>query len=144
MSSATWRTLAIFCTYRVVLSLLAGVAFLYFNRFFNLGVVSPAMVLPTIVTYAVASLVLLGPARLREPSLSVQVTAGVVVDVVCIVLLMYASGGIRSGLGVMLLISLTGAAIVAPRRRSARSGRPARAGPPTPPSPRGSRPGGRA
>src|SRR5258708_37765239 len=29
---------------------------------------------------------------------------------------MYASGGIRSGLGVMLLISLTGAAIVAPRR----------------------------
>ena len=33
-----------------------------------------------------------------------------------ITLLMYASGGIRSGLGVMLLISLTGAAIVAPRR----------------------------
>src|SRR2546428_6532936 len=31
---------------------------------------------------------------------------------------MYASGGIRSGLGVMLLISLTGAAIVAPRRLS--------------------------
>jgi two-component system sensor histidine kinase PilS (NtrC family) len=29
---------------------------------------------------------------------------------------MYSSGGIRSGLGVMLLISLTGAAIVAPRR----------------------------
>jgi two-component system, NtrC family, sensor histidine kinase PilS len=109
---ATWRTLAIFCTYRVVLSLLAGVAFLYFNRFFNLGVVSPAMVLPTIVTYAVASLVLLGPARLREPSLSVQVTAGVVVDVVCIVLLMYASGGIRSGLGVILLVSLAAAGLI--------------------------------
>ena len=29
---------------------------------------------------------------------------------------MYASGGMRSGLGVMLLVSLTGAAIVAPRR----------------------------
>ena len=37
-------------------------------------------------------------------------------DIVAITLLMYASGGMRSGLGVMLLISLTGAAIVAPRR----------------------------
>ena len=37
-------------------------------------------------------------------------------DMLAITLLMYASGGIRSGLGVMLLISLAGAAIVAPRR----------------------------
>jgi hypothetical protein len=29
---------------------------------------------------------------------------------------MYASGGFRSGLGVMLLIALTAASIVAPRR----------------------------
>src|SRR5207244_10205622 len=45
-----------------------------------------------------------------------QLTLQACVDVLAITLLMYASGGIRSGLGVMLLISLTGAAIVAPRR----------------------------
>ena len=109
---ATWRTLAIFCTYRVVLSVLAGIAFLYFNRFFNLGIIAPDAVMPTIVAYAVAAVVLMVPARLREPNLSIQVTAGVIVDVVCIVVLMYASGGIRSGLGVILLVSLAAAGLI--------------------------------
>ena len=109
---ATWRTLTIFCIYRVVLSVLAGVAFLYFNRFFNLGLVMPGVMMPTLVAYAVAAAVLLVPAKLREPSLSVQVTAGVLVDVVCIVILMYASGGVRSGLGVILLVSLAAAGLI--------------------------------
>src|SRR5207244_10779050 len=45
-----------------------------------------------------------------------QLTLQACTDIFAVTLLMYASGGIRSGLGVMLLISLTGAAIVAPRR----------------------------
>jgi two-component system sensor histidine kinase PilS (NtrC family) len=108
----TWRTLTVFCAYRVVLSILAGIAFLYFNRFFNLGIQAPSLVMPIVVAYAVAAIVLLAPARLREPNLSVQVTAGVFVDVVCIVILMYASGGIRSGLGVLLLVSLAAAGLI--------------------------------
>jgi two-component system, NtrC family, sensor histidine kinase PilS len=108
----TWRTLAVFCLYRILLSLFVGVAFVYFNRFFNLGVVAPAAVLPAVVTYAVAAIVLLVPARLREPNLTIQVTAGVIVDVVAIVMLMYASGGVRSGLGVILLVSLAAAGLI--------------------------------
>src|SRR4051794_36345730 len=71
----TWRTLALFCVYRIVMSMLVGIAYLYLNRFFNLGVTRPQVVLPTIVAYSVASLVLLVPARLREPNLTIQVTA---------------------------------------------------------------------
>jgi len=58
-----------------------------------------------------------GLRRWRE-HFNLQLTLHACTDVVAITLLMYASGGIRSGLGVMLLISLTGAAIVAPRRLS--------------------------
>jgi two-component system sensor histidine kinase PilS (NtrC family) len=47
---------------------------------------------------------------------NVQLSLHVALDIAAITLLMYASGGMKSGLGVMLLISLTGAAIVAPRR----------------------------
>ena len=108
----TWRTLSIFCTYRVVLSMLAGIAFLQFNGFFHLGLVAPDLVLPALVVYAVAAVVLLAPARMREPNLSAQVTAGVIFDVVCIVVLMYASGGVRSGLGVILLVSLAAAGLI--------------------------------
>ncbi len=49
---------------------------------------------------------------------NLQLSVHAFTDVVAIVLLMYASGGIRSGLGIMLLISLIGAALVAPRRLS--------------------------
>jgi two-component system sensor histidine kinase PilS (NtrC family) len=47
---------------------------------------------------------------------NLQLSLHVFVDIVAITVLMYASGGIRSGLGMMLLISLICAALVAPRR----------------------------
>jgi len=46
---------------------------------------------------------------------NLQLSLHLGLDIVSITLLMYASGGIHSGLGVMLLIALTGAALVAPR-----------------------------
>lgn len=109
---ATWRTLWVFAAYRVVLAVFVAGAFVFLNRFFNLGIVSPTAVVPTVIAYTIVSVLLLVPARLREPSLMLQVTAGVVVDVVAIVMLMYASGGVRSGLGVILLVSLASAGLI--------------------------------
>ena len=108
----TWRTLAVFCAYRVVLAIFVGGAFVFLNRFFNFGIQSPEAVVPTVISYAIASIALVVPARLREPSLTIQVTAGVLVDVLAIVMLMYASGGVRSGLGVILLVSLAAAGLI--------------------------------
>lgn len=108
----TWRTLAVFCAYRVVLAIFVGGAFAFLNRFFNFGIQSPSAVVPTVISYSIASIALLVPARLREPSLPIQVTAGVLVDVMAIVMLMYASGGVRSGLGVILLVSLAAAGLI--------------------------------
>ena len=108
----TWRTLWVFCSYRVVLALFVTVAFVFLNRFFNLGVQAPEVMVPALTTYALFSIALLVPARLREPSLVIQVSAGVFVDVLAIVMLMYASGGVRSGLGVVLLVSLAAAGLI--------------------------------
>jgi len=65
----TWRTLVVFCLYRVILAVFVGGAFIFLNRFFNLGIQTPGTVVPTVVSYTVASVLLLIPARLREPSL---------------------------------------------------------------------------
>ena len=108
----TWRTLAVLCLYRIVLAVLVAGAFVFLNRFFNLGIVTPSAVMPTVISYTIASLILFIPARLREPSLTLQVTAGIIVDVVAIVMLMYASGGVKSGLGVLLLVSLAAAGLI--------------------------------
>ncbi|MEP7069006.1 MAG: PAS domain-containing protein, partial [Usitatibacter sp.] len=109
---ATWRSLFVLCAYRVVLALLVAVASVYLNRFFNFGIVTPTAVMPTVISYTIASLILLVPARLRKPSLTPQVTAGILVDVVAIVMLMYASGGVKSGFGVILLVSLAAAGLI--------------------------------
>ena len=108
----TWRTLLVFCSYRVVLAIFVSIAYVFLNRFFNLGALSPGVMVPTLAVYTLASLLLMVPARLREPSLVIQVTTGVFVDVFAIVLLMYASGGVRSGLGVVLLVSLAAAGLI--------------------------------
>jgi two-component system sensor histidine kinase PilS (NtrC family) len=108
----TWRTLSVFCGYRVVLAIFVVAAFAFLNRFFNLGTQAPEIVVPTLVIFTLFAIALLVPARMREPSLQIQVTAGVFLDVVAIVLLMYASGGVRSGLGVMLLVSLAAAGLI--------------------------------
>jgi two-component system sensor histidine kinase PilS (NtrC family) len=109
---ATWNTLLIFCAYRVVLAGLVGVAFRYFNHFFLLGITKPEVVVPTALGYGFVALALLVPARMREPNLTLQVTAGVIADVAAIVMLMYGSGGVKSGLGVMLLVSLAAAGLI--------------------------------
>ena len=66
--------------------------------------------------YLLLGVVFHGVLRDLRDRFELQLSLQAGLDIVAITLLMYASGGIRSGLGVMLLISLTGAAIVAPRR----------------------------
>ena len=108
----TWRTLEVFCGYRIVLALLVGAAFTLFNFKTMIGIDTPGVIVPTVILYAVAAVVLLAPARLRDPGITLQVMAGVMVDVAAIVMLMYASGGVRSGLGVILLVSLAAAGLI--------------------------------
>ena len=111
-----WTSLRYFNLYRIVVAALFLAATLIYGDMLNLGSHNLRLF------RAVASLYLLGGIFFQVVLRNVrdffneQVTLHAFVDVFAITLLMYSSGGIRSGLGVMLLISLTGAAIVAPRR----------------------------
>lgn len=107
-----WRTLVVFSAYRVVLALGLSGAYAFLNAFFQLGTLQPGLAVTTLVTYAVAAVLLVVPALIREPRISLQVTAAVLVDVLAIVVLMHTSGGIRSGIGVSLLISLAAAGLI--------------------------------
>ena len=109
---ASWRTLVIFSAYRVVLALGLSGAYAFLNTFFQLGIQQPDLAVTALVAYSVASVLLVVPALLREPGISLQVTAAVFVDVLAIVVLVHTSGGIRSGIGVSLLISLAAAGLI--------------------------------
>src|SRR5688572_2354265 len=51
----TWRTLSVFCTYRVVLAFFVAGAFFFANRYFNLGIQAPKLVTPTVIAYVIAA-----------------------------------------------------------------------------------------
>src|SRR4029077_17845236 len=72
----------------------------------------------TALAYLAAAIAFQTGLRGVRERFNVQRSLQVALDIVAITLMMYAGGGIRSGLGVMLLVSVTAAAIVAPRRLS--------------------------
>lgn len=83
---------------------------------FNLGENAPGLFATTSYLYLAAAIAfLLVLHRVRRAQVA-QLTVHVLTDIGVTTLLMYASGGFRSGLGVMLLITLAGAALVAARK----------------------------
>src|ERR1700704_4901255 len=112
VADSFWVSLKYFNLYRIAVAAIFLLAALIFGDALDLGNHS-------IVTYTYSSVVYLTLAvvfhvilRKMPAHFNLQLTLHVVTDVVLIVMLMYASSGIRSGLGVMLLISLAGAALV--------------------------------
>ncbi|HEV3010082.1 MAG TPA: ATP-binding protein [Burkholderiales bacterium] len=111
-----WISLRYFNLYRIVLAaVFLGTALVYDDAV-SLGTHNLELFRYLAAGYLFVGVVFHGVLRDLRDKFELQLTLQVCLDIVVITLLMYASGGIRSGLGVMLLISLTGAAIVAPRR----------------------------
>ena len=112
VADSFWVSLKYFNFYRIAVAAIFLLAALIFGDTLSLGS-------HDLVTFTYASVVYLALAVVFHVALrkapvhfNLQLTLHVFVDVVAVVVLMYASSGIRSGLGVMLLISLAGAALV--------------------------------
>ena len=61
----------------------------------------------TSVIYFIASLFFITGMARRKPGLDTQVIVHALVDISCIIILMHATGGIRTGLGMLLLITIS-------------------------------------
>jgi two-component system, NtrC family, sensor histidine kinase PilS len=113
-----WISLRYFNIYRMaVAALFLGITVFYGDAL-NLGSYRLGFFRAVCLVYLVLGLVFQSVLRHLRDLFNLQLSAHVTLDIIAITLLMYASGGLRSGLGVMLLIALTGAALVAPRRLS--------------------------
>jgi two-component system, NtrC family, sensor histidine kinase PilS len=113
-----WTSLRYFNLYRVALAaLFFGIALVYGDAL-GLGSHALAVFQYTSLAYLAGAVGFQWLLHRSHERFNIQLSLQMALDIVAITLLMYSSGGIRSGLGVMLLITLTGAAIVAPRRLS--------------------------
>lgn len=115
-SDSFWTSLRYFNYYRIVVAALFLIVTVFYSDTFSLGSHALNLFRYTSLVYLVLGIMFHGVLRHLRDRFNLQLSLHVLVDIVAITVLTYASGGVRSGLGIMVLISLTGAALLAPRR----------------------------
>lgn len=107
-----WISLRYFNFYRIAVASVFLLAVLIYGSELALGNHDIAAFRYTSMAYLALAAAYHVVLRKSPAHFQFQLTLHVITDIAAITLLMYASGGMRSGLGVMLLISLAAAAMV--------------------------------
>jgi two-component system sensor histidine kinase PilS (NtrC family) len=110
---ASWRSLLSFSVYRVVMIIVLAIAYWGFQRFQVVATSSANLAASSLTVYFLLALLMFAAVRRRVSSLSVLLTIQVAIDISCLTLLMHASGGVKSGIGILLLVSLAASGLIA-------------------------------
>lgn len=111
-SSQLWHSLHYFNLYRMTVSGVFVVSFVLFGPTLTYGAANPGAFFLFSVFYLGFSLLAEIPVTLRWPRFEGQLFGHMLADVVFVTSLMHTSGGMKSGLGLLLLISMTAAGLV--------------------------------
>jgi len=104
-SREQWRTLALFATYHLVLSL-ALVILAERAELLKAANAQPALFSNVSQAFLAASVIFLISSALKRPPFSTQVRGILLIDITLLTWLMHAAGGASSGYGLLLAVSL--------------------------------------
>lgn len=107
-----WRSLRFFCFYRLAVGLLFLAAALYYGDVLNLGAQDLRLFIRTTALYLLAAVAFIGLIYRAKIAFATQLLVQVLADVGFLTVMMYSSGGQKSGLAVLLLIVIAGAGLV--------------------------------
>jgi two-component system sensor histidine kinase PilS (NtrC family) len=107
-----WRSLHYFSVYRLVAAAIFLIAFLLTGGGANVASQNPALFLWADSAYLVVAFAFLLTLQRFNWDFNLQLSVQVACDVVFLTVLMYASGGAKSGIAVMLVVVVAGAALV--------------------------------
>jgi len=111
-SETFWRSLFYFGLYRMVVASVFVFAIFVYGGTQNFGSQNPRMFAWVSVAYLTLSLIFFATLEQVRRRFNLYLSAQVVVDILALTLLMYASGGAKSGLAFMLLVVLAAAGLV--------------------------------
>lgn len=114
----TWGPLNFLNLYRLVISSLFVAFYFTGNPFPQLASHSEALFYGASGTYLIFALIFGIMIRLRIPEFNIQIHTQIFSDIIFMTVIMHASGGIQSGLGTLILISIAGGSIVIRGRHS--------------------------
>lgn len=109
----TWRPLRLLNFYRITLSGLFVAVYLFSPAQNILGKHSPWLFETISIAYLVFGFVSSYTIRFRLFPFRLQTSVQILTDIVILTLLMYASGGITSGIGILIIVAITGGSIIA-------------------------------
>ena len=111
----SWGPLRFLTFYRLILA--GSLATIYFLAdTVPLGQEAPLLFAATSLAYTGFALAAGFAARLRRPGFGLQTSVQVLVDIIAITLLMHASGGLSSGLGILLVVAVAAGSLLMPGR----------------------------
>ena len=108
----TWGPLNFLNLYRIVISGLFVTFYFTGNPFPQLAAHNTYLFYGASGSYLISALIFGLMIRLRIPEFNIQIHTQIFSDIIFTVLLMHASGGIQSGLGTLIIISIAGGSIV--------------------------------
>jgi two-component system sensor histidine kinase PilS (NtrC family) len=112
VTASYWRSLQYFSVYRLIVGAVFLVAFLSTGGTANFAAQNPTLFLWADSTYLVAAFGFLFLLQRQQQHFNLHLSAQVVCDIVFLTVLMYASGGSKSGIAFMLVVVVAGAALV--------------------------------
>lgn len=107
-----WRSLRFFSVYRLIVAGVFFFAAALYGGAPNLGSFDIKLFRLVSAAYLLGAMLLLWAVSFVRRGFDLQLTAQVLLDVTALTLLMYASGGAASGIGVMVFVVLAGAGLV--------------------------------
>jgi len=108
----SWRALKYFNLYRFLISLLF-VGLIWIGQLPEpLGVYNQRLFAFTAHGYLLVSIIIAVVIRMQMPRYKLQVAVHVLIDIIAISLMMYASNGLDSGFGMLLVIAVAGGSIL--------------------------------
>ena len=115
-TSAYWRPMGFLNVYRLIIAcIFIGSHFILHKRIWWENY-NGTLYLESAIGYLTASLVAITFTWLRWPRFNRQLTLQTITDIGFIVVLMYAAGGVKSGLGLLLVVAIAAASLISQGR----------------------------
>jgi two-component system sensor histidine kinase PilS (NtrC family) len=115
-SDLAWRVIGLLNLYRVLVPLVLLATQLFAGPGWNLVTARPQMFIGASIAYFTAAVLLVIARRLEWSSLRIVALVNATVDALAIGLILYASGGVASGLAILLVLPVLALTVLAGRR----------------------------
>ncbi len=116
VEAQNWKLLKYFNFYRLAIALVASAIAIFVGKFSPFGEAYPGLFLSTSVVYSIIGLTAVFSIHWKKPDYDSQATLLSFADITLLTIIMHASGGLSSGLGLMLVVAIAGTSLMLGKR----------------------------